>query len=233
MNSNWDNAIKEQKTLNSQEENNAKRKFQTKYENWKTWEYSKDEWETHPHDCGMKPWNYERRQLYKLLGMRVIKKTRTSGNSYKTGEYQLIKSSNNTYDIKEKTSYLRGDKYYLVGVDTTKIADMKKWEDIKNRIDIFLKEAECEFNKIKIKSLIGIAPSFFNFKDRIQMTWKNELVLLALMSALIITAPFWLGYRIVDNVIYNKKNESARPLVDAYFERVKEFKNEIEENMIH
>lgn len=231
MSSNWDEAVKEQQTINEQEKTHTKSKFETKYENWKIWEFSENEWENHPHK-GMLPWNYERKKLYNMLGMKVIKTYSSGSESYKTGEYQLTKTSANTYDITEKTARSGGVKYYVVGVDTTKITDIKKWEDIKNRIDVFLTEAKNEFNKIKIKSLIGIAPSFFNFKDRIKMTWKNELIFFALFAAFIIPIPFVLGYRLYDNIIYNKKNASAMPLVDAYFERVKEFEKEIAEIII-
>ena len=231
MSSNWDEAIEKQQTINNNEKAQSKSKSETKYENWLTWEFVADEWDNHPKE-GMRPWNYERKKLYKLLGIEVIKTFVYGAESYKTGEYQLVKTSTNTFDIKEKTAYFAGVKYYVVGVDTTKITDMEKFLDIKNRIDAFLTEAENEFKKIKIKSLIGISPSFFNFKDRIKMTWKNELVFFALFAAFIIPIPFVLIYRIVDNIMYNKKNESARTLVDAYFERVKEFEKEIAEIMI-
>lgn len=232
MSLNWNEAVKEQQRINEHEKNNTKSKFEIKYENWKIWEYSEFQWENHNHTLGMLPWNYERKKLYKLLGVKLIKKSRTPGLSFKTGEYQLVKTSANTYNITEKTARSSGVTYYIVGVDTTKITNMEKWQDIKNRIDIFLKEAESEFKKIKIKSLIGIAPSFFNFKDRIQATWKNELIYMALFGCFIIPIPFVLAYRIYDNIIYNKKNESARPLVDAYFEQIKEFEKEIAEIMI-
>ena len=235
MSSSWDEMMKKDIPQVAKE----KTPFETRYQNWQTWDIHGATWSpSYNKDGILRPWNYERQRLYKMLGIKVIKKYKEGAHgSYKTGQYQVTCDSSNTYTISEKTSsWHKTDIHYIIGVDKSKITDVKNYEKIKNKVDDFLKEAEQKFGDNSDAGFGNInplgksvAPAYFNWKERLSIVWKNELSWFAVRLVLIIPAPIYLIKRIVFHVNYNKKFSQYIPFVSAYFEQVKELEAEIKQ----
>ncbi len=204
----------------------GKSEFDTRYQNWETWVIpGKNWWPMHD------PWNFERQRLYKLLGIKIIKKIKkTYGGTYETGEYQITKTSANTYSVGKKTeSYSVRDTYYIIGYDKDKITDLEKYEKLRETMELFLAEAEKKFpTKYNDRDKWeNITPAYFNFKTRLKLRWKNELILFATSCLLILPAPIVLIKTILYHTTFNKKFSKYRPLASDYFDRLKEFEEEI------
>lgn len=190
--------------------------------NWETWEDDASFW-----GGTYQIWNFERQELYNLLGIQEIKVgTLTSSYTRKTGGYQLTKTSENTYDITEKTVTTYDSKtYYILGYDKDTISDVTKFEQIKERIDSFLIQSQEEFEANGGKY---VSPMQFNFKYRVRMGWKQNLKnLVSLTAFFIVPGLIYLIYQIIYHLTYNMKNSNLRPLVKKYFEQVKVFEEEI------
>ena len=139
MANSWDEIKKE----DIEEKNDLpKNKFELKYQNWETWDLSSDYWwimDLRVYKGKLWPWNFERRRLYKMLGIKAIKKTRESfGGSYGTGAYKVTPNSRGEYTITEKRERWHEEEIiYTIGIDKDKIVDIEKYKDLKKRIDNF------------------------------------------------------------------------------------------------
>lgn len=160
------------------------------------------------------PWNYEKRKLYKMMGLKRLK-SESKTQTYKTGELYLERTSDTTYNIKEKTGSYK-NKTFFIGIEKSKITDMDKYLEILKEIDKFIGQGRKQFE-------YGVSPSTFNPAFRFMINWPTTL----LVSAFVITIPFYLVYLIWDFYTYDSKHAESKRWIEAYNKKVKEFETEI------
>ena len=217
MSNNWDELknqdsphdqqVKQQQQQQQQARAEAAKFFQVKIEAKK--------WDTSSH-----LWNHERQRLYKILGLQKTDKTYTQVDGvYHTGTYEVVKSSYDTYSLREKES-VDTTTMYVLEVDTSKIRNFNKWLDIKKRVDEFLYEAERKFGK-------NMIPGYFIRKERFKL--QNYGCILAVSYIIPVLFVFTSIFIAIDSANFNKANAQWLPLVEAYFDQVEEFEEEVSE----
>lgn len=182
-------------------------------------------------------WNYERMRFNKLLGWKKVKEV-TEGYTKDTGKVELVATSDKTLEVRNKKDYI-STTYYVLRVDKSKISDLQKFDALNREITEFLKQAK---EKIGEK----VPPAVFNIKDGFSFGFPSgkKLIIPCLVFALggflFLGFSVWgalaggLGYLALNLVIallgiysYRIKYAAYKPLINAYYKKVKEYEEEI------
>lgn len=172
-----------------------------------------------------RPWFFEKERLYNMLGFKVVDK-QVLNYKLGTGQYELKQSSSSTYEIAEKTKRKESITYVLE-VDTHKITDIKRYKEIKKDIDAFLNEAEEKFSSGR-RFGDAIIPAYFRLEDVYTMRFQDEYNKLSRLWKALLYPLYQAGAKKFHENYITKNTEYA-PLVNAYFEQVKAFKEEIKQ----
>lgn len=186
-------------------------------------------------------WEYERRRFDKLLGWeKVGEETRSTRHA--TGKEEYVMTSEKTFERREKVDYTF-TKYDKMRLDKSKIRDIQSFNKLDVEISEFLSQAEEKFGA-------NIVPALFNNRDCISYGFagvsKASMVMTELVFAFIgfMTCGFQLGGAILFALgltiicaagvilaiyFHRKKHAAYKPMIDAYYNKVKEFEDRIKQ----
>ena len=172
-----------------------------------------------------KPWFFERERLYKILGFKEVDK-QVLNYKVGTGQYEFKQTSSSTYEHVEKKERHTSITYYLE-VDTHKISDINRYKEIKKNIDTFLSESEKKFGSGR-KLGDAIVPAYFRLEEVYTMLCQDDYNKLSRLEKGL-NYPYYQAKAKKFHEDYTTKNADYKPLVDAYFEQVKAFEEEIKQ----
>lgn len=211
MSNEWDDLVKEVSPHEVKDEKRAKTVEENRYEEkeipMRSIEFAFEE-----------PWRYERSKIYKMLGWKKVK-IDTNYSSYGTGKQEIVRTSENTYEFREKKGHTV-EQVYRMRLDKSKICDQERYDALTKEIFAFLEQARKKFGE-------KVSPALLSNKEWFRYAFLSSWTEWLLIGVMILPIPFWIVSRLFKVYQHKKEYAAYQSLAEAYHKKMREFEDEI------
>lgn len=180
-------------------------------------------------------WTYERIRLDKILGWEKTEEKQDS-HTYKKGK-EIVQTSSTTFEVRDKIGRFSGPLYYIMKMDENEIKDLEKYKELEKEVSDFLSEAQKKMGP-------KVAPALFRNNECVPYLLfgipKISLIIggvacgfMSIVSGMIILLLPLILLGVAGGALaiyaYRKKRANYLPLIEAYFEKIKEFEEKARE----